>query len=516
MRGETHLQHTLFVDGIPVATSFSTGLPARIEAAEGPADVTDGGIERTTFTITDGRSFYAASLPLDNSRIANEVAFSAEEIIATQHNLIRTGILSLVTVVILGSFVGVIVSRRISSPLLELDQAAARISSGHLDKAIEVQTNIREVARVAATLERTRLDLQQTLTTLQQEKAWGEHLLEAIVEGIMILDENGRITYFSEGATRITGWEQAEVYQRPGDEIFQPTNDDGPFSQLIPPPGRRRTIWVMLANGQPAALSMTRAQLVPPGADSTQVAIVFRDVSEEEAVQRLLHNFLTNITHEFRTPLTALAASAELLLDEADSLTQAELEQMLTWLHLGILGLQTLVDNLLETASLEAGRFQIAPHPTDLGEIIAEATRLMHPLLKKYHQHLTVELPATTMPIVQADSRRIVQVIVNLLSNANKYGPPNSEISVQARPQNGMIKIEVADRGPGVPPGSETNLFHRFLHIDVAGDRKRFGVGLGLWVVKAIVEGHGGAVGVADHPGGGSIFWFTLPLVDAV
>lgn len=515
MRGETQLQHTLLVDDRPVATSFSAGLPIRTEASENEVRPEESDAQPLAFSTADGRSFYAMRLELNNPRIADEVALSATEIIDTQRSLIRTGFLSILLVVLLGSGAALIISRQISRPLLQLDEAAARLSRGDLDRSIDVQTELQEVARVAATLEQTRIDLKQTLATLQQEKAWVDHLLEAIVEGIMILDEDNRITYFSEGATRITGWQEAQVRHQLADDVFPPVSGDQPFSALVPAAGRRRTVWVRLAGARPAALSLTRAQLAPPHATKAETAVVFRDVSEEEAVQRLLRNFLANITHEFRTPLTALAASAELLVDEANRLTQEELEQMLTWLHLGILGLQTLVDNLLETASLEAGRFQISPHPTDLGEIITEAARLMQPLLKKYQQRLMVALPESPMPQVHADSRRIVQVLVNLLSNANKYGPPDSEITIRAAHQDDQIKVEVRDRGPGVPPGSKTDLFHRFLHKDVESDRKRSGVGLGLWVVKAIVEEHGGQVGVADHAGGGSVFWFTLPLPEA-
>lgn len=515
MRGETNLQHTLLVDGTPVATSFSGGLAIRTAASEEPATVTTDAPEGyMTFALADGRSFYAARLPLENPRLTDEVALSATEIITTQRNLIRTGISSILIVIVLGSLIGLALARRISRPLLQLDQAAARIRAGQLDQTIGIQTDVREVARVAATLERTRIDLQQTLATLKQEKAWVDHLLESIVEGIMILDTNGRITYFSEGATRITGWSETEVQQRPADEVFRPLDNQKPFSQLIPAVGRRRTVHVQLAAEQPAALSMTRAELLPPEADTAQIAIVFRDISEEEAVQRLMRNFLTNITHEFRTPLTALSASVELLLDQADTLTPTEMEQMLTWLHLGILGLQTLIDNLIESASLEAGRFQVTRQPTDLAHILTEATELMRPLHQKYRQQLTLELPPAGLPTISADARRLTQVIVNLLANANKYAPAQSEIKLRAAVEAQQIKIEVADRGPGVPPDAKSNLFHRFLHINVDSDQKRFGVGLGLWVVKAIVEEHGGDVGVNDRAGGGSIFWFTLPYDD--
>jgi len=242
-----------------------------------------------------------------------------------------------------------------------------------------------------------------------------------------------------------------------------------------------------------------------------QVALVFRDVSEAEAVHRLLGHFLANVAHEFRTPLSALAASVELLLDQAPDLSTAELAELLNSVHLGVLGLQTLIDNLLESASIEAGRFRVYPRPAHVSEIIGEAIRVMQPLLDRHGQRLVVELPAT-MPVVRADSRRTVHVLVNLLSNASRYGPDDVEIEVGATVQGDWVRVTVADTGPGVPPEARDDLFRRFVYPDLGNDRAQVGAGLGLSVVKAIVEAHGGEVGVDDRQGGGSAFWFTLPL----
>jgi signal transduction histidine kinase len=222
-------------------------------------------------------------------------------------------------------------------------------------------------------------------------------------------------------------------------------------------------------------------------------------------------HFMANVTHEFRTPLSALAASIELLLDQAPDLSAAELHELLTSLHLGILGLQTLVDNLLESASIEGGHFRVSPRPSKLGNIIAEGIRTMEPLLGKRGQRLVVELPAV-IPVVRADSRRTVQVLVNLLSNASKYGPDDAEIMVGAAVSEGWVRVTVADRGPGIPPEYRNDVFRRFVYPDKSGDRTQYGAGLGLSVVKAVIEAHSGQVGVEDRPGGGSVFWFTLPL----
>jgi signal transduction histidine kinase len=270
---------------------------------------------------------------------------------------------------------------------------------------------------------------------------------------------------------------------------------------------------VELANGKQATLAITGARLIPPETDDARVALVFRDVSEEEAIHRLMGHFLANVSHEFRTPLSALAASVELLLDQASDLSPAELQELLTSLHLGILGLQTLVDNLLESASIEAGRFRVYAKPTKLGKIIAEAVGVMQPLLEKHGQRLVMELPPT-LPLVRVDSRRTMQVLVNLLSNASKYGPDDAEITIGATVGDEWVRVTVADRGPGVRPEQREELFRRFVYLDSNGDEAQYGAGLGLSVVKAVVEAQGGQVGVEDRPGGGSIFWFTVPVED--
>jgi signal transduction histidine kinase len=225
----------------------------------------------------------------------------------------------------------------------------------------------------------------------------------------------------------------------------------------------------------------------------------------------LMGHFLANVAHEFRTPLSAAVASIELLLDQAPDLSPAELQELLTSLHLGLFGLQTLVDNLLESASIEAGRFHINPRQAQLSKIIAEAIRTMQPLLDKHGQRLVVELPAA-LPVVRADPRRTGQVLVNLLSNASRYGPDEAEITLGATVAEGWVRVTVADQGPGIQPEYRNDLFRRFVYPTADNDKTKYGAGLGLSVVKAVVEAHGGQVGIEDRPGGGSVFWITLPV----
>ena len=508
MHAQTGLEHTLWSAGLPVSTSLAMGIQqfASIEYKTVDSPTLQ---PRRIYKLE--QQYYAARFDLsEDENIQVEVSLGISAITQTQSRLawiLSGGILVVAAAV---SILGILLARQISQPLVQLADIAVEFSQGNLDSTISVTTSVYEVSQVAQALENARVDLLETMNRLHREKDWGDLLLASIVEGIMILDDANHITYFSNGAERITGWSRDEIIGQPCDHRFQLAESDKPFTQSLPALGQRQKIFVTLAGGRFATLSITSAQLALSDVHNAQVVLVFRDVSEEETLHRLMGHFLANVTHEFRTPLSALAASIELLLDQAHDLSDMELQELLTSLHLGIVGLRTLVDNLLESASIEAGRFRVSPRQSDLGKIIAEAAQIMQPLLDKYNQHLTVELPAN-IPVVVADARRIVQVVVNLLSNANKYGPSDAEIAIRANNQEDWVRVEVVDQGPGIQTSHHDDIFLRFVHQDWPDESARMGAGLGLFVVKTIVEAHHGQVGVENRPGGGSIFWFTLP-----
>lgn len=517
MRDHTGLEHTLFVAGEPVNSSLAGDLNGIVSARQVERTASAAGVIQPVSLTYEGQPYYAGTLPLALSNadsvidVVDEVALPVGDIVAAQRRLFYLLAGAVTLAVLLASLLGVLLARRISWPLSRLARAAVTFSEGNLNTPVLVETHVLEIAQVGQALEQARAELRSTIEALQESKAWTDHLLQAIVEGIVTLDDRQRITFFSPGAERITGCGQQEVIGRHCDEIFRlPAGE--PFSRFLPAAGKRQKMALLLDEEQQVTVAVTGARLSPLSSGESSMVLVFRDVSETELVHRLLGEFLANITHEFRTPLSALAASVELLRDQAPDLTQEELQGLLGNLHLGILGLQTLIDNLLESASLEAGRFRVHPHPADLGEIIGEATRTMRPLQEKYGHRLVVGLPAE-IPHVQADSRRVVQVLVNLLSNAIKFSPDSSEISLSVAAHNGFVRLDVSDRGPGVPPGYHSDIFRPFVHPGSQDGRSLHGAGLGLSVVKAVVEAHGGQVGVEDRPGGGSVFWLTLPVV---
>lgn len=513
MQNQTGLEHSLLADGQPLASSIAGGATSWIEGTHVTIEGGIFGVSNAAEFELNGQPYYVSRITTIDPNFDDEVGLDVAEVVATEGRLEAILVGSIVFVVLFGSVLGVFLARRVGRPLTKLANAADVFSTDNLGSPVYVEAKVTEVSQLSRALENARIDLQQYVTELRHAKFWTDNLLEAINEGIVTLDRNGHITFFSPGAERITGLSQEEVLHKHCDQVFQVVDTDELFSRNLPPPDRQIKSTVVLADGRVATLSLTGARLIPPDSGEAEMALVFRDVSEAEMVHHFMGEFLANITHEFRTPISALAASTELLLDQADDLTPDELRNLLNALYMGIVGLQTLVDNLLESARLEAGRFRVFPRPLELGELIADATHIMQPLLHRRGQQLVVELPST-IPVVQADLRRITQVLVNLLSNANKYSPDDTEIAIQVTMDGNWARIAVVDRGPGISADFRPSLFRRFARPEPGSSKSRYGAGLGLPVVKAIVEAHGGEVGVDDRPGGGSVFWFTLSKAD--
>ena len=504
------LEQVLFYEGSPVSSSFksipSTGSliwdckPAfEDEGAKSACDL--GGV-----------AYYTSSTQFVEKGWSLVVAMDISPIRLAEQRSMFSMTAAILIVSVLGVSLGAYLSRRISRPLEKLSRTAGAFSQGDLDTPFIGESRVLEITRVAKALDNARLDLKNTLQSLEAEKNWSENLLASIVEAIITLDEDGKITYFSHGAERLTGIFASDVTGRHVDEIFALTDGASFVSEFSSAPEGLQKVDVTLPDRRTLTCSITSARLNRAGSSQeSERALVIRDISEEEAVHRLLGHFIANVAHELRTPLTALEASIEMLLFQTSKLDEDDQQELYNSLYLGILGLHTLVDNLLESANIEARHFRISPRRIEVEPIIAEAVQTMQPLLAKYEQSLTVEIPLD-LPPVNADPRRTVQVLVNLISNANRYGPPGEEIILQVSAEARFVKLSVKDRGPGIPIEQRENLFRRLEFPHDENSNTQAGAGLGLSVVKEIVRAHGGEVGLEDHPGGGSAFWFTIPI----
>lgn len=219
---------------------------------------------------------------------------------------------------------------------------------------------------------------------------------------------------------------------------------------------------------------------------------------------------LATVAHELRGPLTALATSSELLAEDFSHLDAEQIKSMLGAMHRRTLWLQGLVENLLCAATIREGRLQLHRQLLSLVDVMTDVEAVIQPLLEQRGQRLRVRF-ANALPEVNADSRRLGQVLVNLILNASKFGAPNTSIDVTISKSGGSVRVAVADRGPGVSPEQAQRLFEPYYRAPATAGLGKDGVGLGLSIVKSIVEAHNGQVGVESRRGGGARFWFSLP-----
>ena len=200
-------------------------------------------------------------------------------------------------------------------------------------------------------------------------------------------------------------------------------------------------------------------------------------------------------------------------MDQLPTFSPEETSELLRALNIGVINLQSLIDNLIEAASIEGGRFKVNPQNVELDKILTDALEMINPIAEKHKLAIISPKQKQTVPVF-ADRRRTVQVLVNLLSNAVKHSPSSGTITLTTSSIGQKVLVEVADEGKGVNQDQKPYLFNRYT-VPLEGENfDQIGLGLGLSVVKAIVEAQNGEVGYRNRQRGGALFWFTLPLVE--
>lgn len=339
-------------------------------------------------------------------------------------------------------------------------------------------------------------------------------------EGLILTDASGRIVTVNRTAERILGQSGRELIGRQCRRMLR-CLDRNAFGhcrascQGAMAVSNGQTVHRVLRTSIGQRLEISGRSSHVFGEDNALLGTicVFSRGHGESTLDPSAAEFLSDVSHELRTPLSSLATSIELLSSSYRQMPRHDVDRVLQVIHHSTLQLHNLVENLLSASSIQTGCFHIQPRPSDLREIIDEATTFVQPILDKKHQRLQKRMP-DDLPLVMADSRRIVQVIINLLSNANKYGPSDDEIVVSVVQGLRHILISVHENGPGIAPEEQHNIFERFYRSRRNVLEGQHGTGLGLALVKSTVIAHAGKVGVQSQPGAGSTFWFTLPVVN--
>jgi signal transduction histidine kinase len=440
-----------------------------------------------------------------------EVTLPTTSVNIQLQQLTRLLLLLALVVAIFAALGSLAIGRWLVAPLTGLSIAAKRIGRGDLATPVPMFQGA-ESGALASTLEEMRQRLLKLTADLQQQRAEAFAIVTGISEGIFSVDRERRIRYITPQAEAILGINRNEALGRFCGDVLNPQGPDGqrPCAEQCPiiharfRDGARATEHLLLPNGDRRTIVITSAAPV-----EDQQVQVLRDETEVEATRRLRDAVLGNISHEFRTPLSAQLASIELLLDQLPNLTQQQIGALIKAQQRGTLRLARMIDNLLESVRIEAGYQSIRRQIVALDEVVEAALELMWPLIQQRGQEVAIDLPYP-LPNVWGDAQRLTQVFVNLLANANKFAPEGSIIAVSGAILGKSVTIGIEDTGPGLPPISHRALFSRFVRAP-AEEPEQSGIGLGLAIVESIVERHGGRVH-AQSTSAGTRMTIELPV----
>jgi signal transduction histidine kinase/HAMP domain-containing protein len=440
-----------------------------------------------------------------------DARLSGAEFLAATHSFDWVLGVTAIIVAAIAGLLGVLYGRWLARPVVALRELAERIGRGDFSAALPAVAPL-EVGALARSMDQMRGNLVDLTDTLRRREAEAQTVLNGVIEGVYAVDHERRIRYANAQVARLLGRPAGEIVgQFCGDVLQpQPVNGERPCERNCPilaardsPHGSAREM-LCLRDGS------TRSAIVlsAPPVQGIQVQIL-RDETDLEAARRARDSVLGNISHEFRTPLAALLASIELLRDGLNGMPPEAQRELLANVERGVLRLMRLIDNLLESVRIEAGRYSIRQQPVDLPEVIADARDLIEPLLRQ--RHLTLELDESGLSgTVRGDAQRLGQVFVNLIANAAKFAPEGTTIRIGGRGDAAQIEVWVEDEGPGVHEASSALIFERFQRgAETEPDAP--GLGLGLWIVKSIIERHGGGVRMERTPEHRTRFILTLP-----
>jgi PAS domain S-box-containing protein len=364
----------------------------------------------------------------------------------------------------------------------------------------------------------------------------GEELFTALVEQSLVgvyLARDGHYVYFNEAGAAIFGYTPAQMVRQLGPldlshrgdhaliaehtrriekdgapsahYTFRGVRKDGSivhcevYERMTMYEGQRARLGTLLDVSERMRLEADRTKFHEDQLQALRDADLMKD------------QFLGILSHELRTPINAITGFGSILDDELAGPLAPQQHEYLRKILGGAEVLLVLVNDLLDMSRIQAGKFTLAFEPTDVRQVVADAVATLTALALQKHLELLLDLPQA-LPVIRADPQRVGQIITNLVSNAVKFTPEGGRIRVHGRLDlQGRLRFEVEDTGPGIAEGDVARLFQPFTQLDMSFTRQAPGTGLGLSIAKALVEAHGGTIGVRSEPGAGSTFWFTLP-----
>jgi NtrC-family two-component system sensor histidine kinase KinB len=415
----------------------------------------------------------------------------------------------------LGMAATIWLGRRVVRPIAVLTQAVEALGKGDLAARALVRGQD-EVAQLAGAFNAMADRIEEYRTSSLGELVQAQQAAQAAMDGlpdpVLVLAADGQVLTVNRAAEALLGAREgtplrvdavdavlrdaiegvrAHVIQGKGPRAPRGFED----AVTVERPGGRRSF---LAHGEP---------VYEPGGGIVAAAVVLQEVTRLRRVEELHDDLVSTVAHQFRTPLTSLRMAVHLCLEGvAGPLTEKQAD-LLQAAREESERLQEMVDELLDLARLRGGGLECETQPVAAASLLETAHRAHRAAAEE--RGVKVELdPGATAQAVLADPERVQLVFANLIENAIRHSPRGGRVRLGAEAQEGGVRFEVADEGPGVPPEQRARVFEKFVRLPGAPPG---GAGIGLSIARDLVRAHGGEIGVEDGPPGGALFWFTLP-----
>jgi len=345
-----------------------------------------------------------------------------------------------------------------------------------------------------------------------------QQVFEQFPQALIIVDRESTVVALNAAAERLTGWSSADAVGRPSADILEVRTETG--LNLCAPHGPLRRalrrgdcvnthfayLFRLRTADDPVRVAYSIAPLRVRETAIAGAVITLHDVTPELETIQAKDALMLAASHELKTPMTSIKGLSELLLDF--ELTDDQRRELLRDLHVQADRMERLIGDMLEVSRIESGRLTLSPARVEVEAVIEHVRRDVEPALRGRVLHCRIE---DHTPPIWGDRQKLHQILVNLVTNAIKYSDDGTPITLTAGAHGGMVRLEVIDEGQGIRKEHLPRLFEKFYRADDPAVRRTAGTGLGLYIVRNLVDMLGGHVDVQSHYGRGTVFTVLLP-----
>jgi two-component system phosphate regulon sensor histidine kinase PhoR len=424
--------------------------------------------------------------------------------------IIAGGVLIALLTVILAFFY----ARRMSRPLEEMTRNAGRLATGDLAVRLDVP-NSAELAGLADTLNHMAEELDIKIRTVTQQRNEQQAILASLREGVIALDNRERVLFVNRAAASLLALDPRRASGRLLQEVCRVSELHHFARSIVPGLPSPLESELRLTSPAPAILQVRGTELCDAAGTRIGVLLVLHDVTHVRRLENLRRDFVANVSHELKTPITSIQGFIETLREDPQAQPEA-VREFLERIARNAERLNVIVEDLLTLSRIERedelGLIQRAPH--DLRPIAEAAVAAVND--KARAREIAIHLSAGEVVMASVNPTLLEQAIVNLLDNAVKYSEAGGTVHVEIARCGDEAAVHLRDQGCGIAAEHLPRLFERFYRVDMARSRRLGGTGLGLAIVKHIAQAHGGRVAVESAPGKGSTFSIFLPLASPV